>query len=182
METINSIKMKKTTKKTIIITLIIALTVCLLVSGVIYELLFHFFDLPCPFTYIGWQTIEIENCGMMKIPPEWQYAYDEGKIYIFKDGEPAIIQGTEKVDYWTDGTDFYDKYYGDYTCVEIKSREYPAPGSYIGTNKYMYNGEIIERYYLLVGYEPRKQFIIWDTSISYKQLKDIAKSFERTDI
>ncbi|MBQ8605925.1 MAG: hypothetical protein IJ408_04240 [Clostridia bacterium] len=78
------------------------------------------------YNYDGWQTIEMKDCGTIKIPEGWSYHYDEdGLMNIMNGDKLALLQFKEILN--EDGSisnDHYDKFYGEARYVEHLSYHY----------------------------------------------------------
>ena len=123
----------------------------------------------------NWQKIHIENCGTLKIPPEWNFFTEDGVMYIM-DGEKPIMITCKRT-----GESESNLYYNDYKYVGFITSAVFSNGVIYGKAEYLYNNNYIELYYLDLGSirsdAETIEFAVWDQGMSEELLISIARSF-----
>ena len=74
----------------------------------------------CSSKYDGWQTVDMDYCGSIKIPEKRSSFSEDGVLYILdENGSPAMIQCRT----YQTGRAESNKYYKDYKFLELKFSE-----------------------------------------------------------
>lgn len=134
----------------------------------------------CSFSeYEGWQTVNIDDCGGIKIPGEWVYYEHDGLIYITDAGQnPIMIQtnsycGINKNPGITESNVFFESV----TSLQLLSSAVYSNGAVYG-KMLMQNGDTrTENYYLSIGYDRNVDLVVWDERVDIVTVKLIAQSF-----
>ncbi len=129
----------------------------------------------------GWKEVLIENSGTLKVPGTWDYYVEDEIMYFVQDGNPVMISydGTEELE--------SNAYFSDFKLVEYLHEDSGgfSTGSDFARGKFLYQGEVIERYCLSLPNDIVTEygygwydFIIWDTTVEWGTLITMAKEFE----
>lgn len=125
--------------------------------------------------YEGWKTIVIEDCGSMMIPGDWEYTVEDDISYIFdEEGQPVMIE-------WQTGQQtISNKYYDNYIYMNTITSAVLSNSVIYGKQRMWHEDEEKELMYMKLAGDDELEFIVWDTSLSSKELKKIANTFDGT--
>ena len=134
--------------------------------------------------YKGWQTIEMIDCGTLKIPEDWSCFCDEdGLMHIMNGEKLALLQfnkipDTEiKYGYLDTQYDHYDKYYGNAHIYDMLERHDCSYDALLYKNKYDV-GEIYELYFGCDdSWEPQFTFVVCDETLTKNFLIKLCNSY-----
>lgn len=128
----------------------------------------------------GWQTIEIPDCGTLKIPPDWTYYENEGWIYILDHAQkPAMIQTKSfpGVDGRTPGETESNDFFTEVTNLRLLTSAVFSNGAIYGSYLTEHNGNQSEEFFLEIGYDRHVTLLVWDETMDEAMLKTIAHTF-----
>lgn len=115
------------------------------------------------------------------VPESWKFVKENDRIYVL-DGETVLMTQTALHPY--DGvvseTVENTPYMKDIQVLELKEIEKLESGMQTGTYKVSQGGEVSEKYFMHLGRGAESDFvfIVWDESISYDLVKEVANSIE----
>lgn len=137
-----------------------------------------------PWNYIGWQTVEIADLCVLKIPGKWIVTFSDNTIYITDKSMSAedvtiYFVGTFRVSEQDPIVDPITLLDG---VVRIEMIESEGLSNSVGItlNKFYYKGEYIERYQFGTYSAIDVQFVGWDASIDYTLIRKIAITLEES--
>ena len=133
----------------------------------------------CEQKYDGWQVIDLGySCGTLKIPPTWQYTFENELVYILdEESNPVMIEYKYSEDIIS------NKYYSNIVCDGFVTSACTSNGTVYGLYRIIHNGETKEIQYLDVGYgENMKTFFVWDLSLTEKDLISVAETFVASSV
>lgn len=126
----------------------------------------------CSSKYDGWQTVDMDYCGSIKIPEKWSSFSEDGVLYILdENGSPAMIQCRT----YQTGRAESNKYYKDYKFLELKFSEVFSNSAQYVTAYFLYDNK---RSLMRIISLNNVYFAVWNSDIEDSVIKDIAKSFE----
>lgn len=152
-------------KKRLLIAIIIVILIC-----------------SCSNKYKGWQTIDIEKCGTLKIPNEWSCIEENGLLYFLDENMELIAFQTESrtvayVEEQQYGELESNKYFDEVQNLALLSSCMYGNGACQGKHLLKIDGEQHTRYYIKFGYDRSILMIFWDESITEDLTIKIANSF-----
>ena len=126
----------------------------------------------CSSKYDGWQTVDIDYCGSIKIPENWSPFSEDGVLYILdENGTPAMIQCQT----YQTGRVESNKYYKDYKFLENDFNEvFSNSAQYVTAYFLCDNKKFLIRIIHLINVD----FAVWNSDIEDSVIRDIAESFE----
>lgn len=121
--------------------------------------------------YEDWQTVEIKECGTMKIPGEWSWFTEDGTLYILdENAEPVMIQCHN----YATGVRESNKYYKNYKYLEFLSNKCLSNGAFPIVCKFLHEDEVLELRLINLG---DVILIVWKTDLQEDIFDRIVKSF-----
>lgn len=161
----------------IIIAITIAVLVIALFIGVLWsEGLFESYD--------GWKTVNIENCGSIKIPNEWKSYEKNNFIYVINEADkPVMIQSYSEVKTKfpneneagiVETNDFYT-----IQNIECYSHGVIGNGAEQGTLTQICDKTECERMYIALHGDKHVQFVVYDETLDFFDVKKIVNSYSR---
>ena len=121
-----------------------------------------------------WKTINIEGCGTIKIPNNWDFCIQDEIMYITSDENPVMIS------YNRTGENESNYYFPDFKYISMSTSAVLSNSVVYGKAKYFYLDKEIERYYLDLGETTDGrliEFLVWDEGLSENLLIEIAETF-----
>lgn len=121
-----------------------------------------------------WKILNIEECGTIQIPNDWEYSFRDGIIYITSNEKPIMIS------YERTGKSETNYFFSNFKYVDISTSAVLSNGAIYGKAKYYYLDNEIERYYLNLGETKNGElveFLVWDKDMNEQLLLKIAKTF-----
>ena len=131
------------------------------------------------YDYDGWQTIYIEDVGLLKIPSDWKsYVEDEYLYIVDADDKPVLIQTKSFYNPDTNepGIVESNKFVDNIQCIGHISSNVLSNSPIYGKKEFLQNSEKSERYFLDLSND--MQLIFWDPGIDEEMVKKIAASFD----
>ena len=138
-----------------IISLVLSLTLLLLIG--------------CASDTADWKQINIEDCGTIKIPSQWDVVVEDDIIYITENEKPIMITTKRS------GERESNLYYKDYVYVDFISSAVLSNGVIYGRCKCIYDNKTVEMYYLSL--DSGIVFLVWNQEITKDTVVKIAKTF-----
>lgn len=136
--------------------------------------------------YRGWKEIEIQNVGNIKIPEGWTCQMRNNEIYFTDEGVTEFTQDSVHLAGYVynekDSSGAYRMFDKDAIIEERIMGEIFSNSTYRGINRYKINGESCEKMHIKfydVGKDKEVFMIAWDDSVTYDDMKKLAKSFDR---
>ena len=130
--------------------------------------------------YDDWQVINIEGCGIIRIPNEWSYFNEDGVIYVLNESSvPVMIQSHNYVMKEEES----NKYFSNYKHLERLSNEVFSNSAMYEISTFLYEDKVIELPVINLYVETNDLeyknviLVVWNMDIEEKLIKDIAKSF-----
>lgn len=130
--------------------------------------------------YDGWKTINIDNCGALKIPEEWLFYEENGFIYFTDvDANPIMIQtfSYSGIDENQHGKEESNKFFSKVINIKTLTSAVLSNGAIYGKALVEKDDCESEKYYLELGYERKILLIIWEETLNDELVKKIARSF-----
>lgn len=133
-----------------------------------------------------WKTINLQNYGSVKVPAGWTYHIYEDEIYFVDEGTNDIKEENIHLGgyiYRKDEEVVESKVFPEIKIMEnTKKSEVYSNDTYVGINRYYINEKWCEKSYIKIGISEQETevfMITWDDTVSYDDLKKIAKSFKK---
>ena len=117
--------------------------------------------------YSDWKTVEIEDCGTLKIPNNWELLEKDGFLYIVNENSKIVIV---KIISDEDNPDINHSIIGKIKIIEDLSGKIGGNGVSYGKIRVLINGEECEKYY-------GAGFIFIDDTLDFKFVKKMTVSF-----
>ena len=122
----------------------------------------------------GWKTINIENCGTIKIPNDWDCFTDDKTMYIMNGEDPVMISHRRT------GNGESNAFFSDFQYIDMSTSAVLSNSAIYGKARFNYAGNKIELYYLNLGETADGdiiEFVVWDKQIDEEFLIKLAKTF-----
>lgn len=129
---------------------------------------------------LSWQTVEIPNCGTLKLPADWIYYEKDGLIYILDHTKKPVMIETNSspgVDDRTPGETETNDFFTGVTNLRSLSSTVISNGAIYGTFLTDFSGKASEKLFLNIGYDRTVTLLVWDETMDEKMLKTIAFTF-----
>ena len=130
--------------------------------------------------YNGWQTINIPDCGELKIPGEWVYYESDGLIYITDTSQNPIMIETQSfpnVSTGAPGITESNDFFQNVTNLKYLPGVGLSNGAYYGKVLVEKDNLQTEQYCLEIGDDRNVELVFWDKTIDEATVKQIAESF-----
>ncbi len=129
---------------------------------------------------LRWQKVALENCGTLKLPPDWVCYKKDGLVYILDGSQRPVMIQTQC---WADPDGNHadpesNDFYQNVTNLRILTSAVFSNGAIYGTYLTEHNGSTSTKYYLHIGYPSIIRLLVWDKTIDEEMLITIAKTFE----
>lgn len=127
------------------------------------------------YNYSGWERLDLENVGSIKIPGEWSCYSDGEKIYITDQSKaPMLIQTHSYAGSEAESND----YCKSFKSLKIIESAVLSNSAEYGKVLVEMNGSQTERYFLDIGIgDDIMSFVVWDENIEKSLLLQIAESY-----
>ncbi|MCL2081842.1 MAG: hypothetical protein FWH04_01180 [Oscillospiraceae bacterium] len=139
-----------------------------------------------PEDYSNWKTVEIDNCGSLKIPNNWAL-YEKGDFLYVENKDKGLVMAQSFSDAGIsenmEGDEEFNEFLGRIKNIKALSATAFSNGATYGKTSLLKDNNEYEKYYLSVGYdlyaeeERNVLFIIWDETVDFKMIQKIARSF-----
>lgn len=132
----------------------------------------------------GWQTVEIQDCGTLRLPSDWTCYEKGGLIYIVNHARrPVMIETTSSpsADGRIPGDTEANDFFADITNLRHLTSAVFSNGAIYGTYLTEHQGQQSEKLYLNIGYDRSITLLVWDDTMSESMLKTVAQTFVAAD-